>query len=318
MASVDHAALDARRESIWRRLLEIDDELADLERAEQRGIKSLDAVTQEIIGRLKRQRKQYERACYVKAQIVFLAKSPLQDTDEIAFGVDKVGLNEFTEYVRECAKEWTDVIVKGFDDEVKKVLLPKFPMMPPVAAVTKAPSNRVAIHDVLPEKPLFLPSTSELILRFWGANKDTSVLPATVLGLGYFAIVTWTEPIAKIFASVGTVLVFPFLYALGRLVAQKERRRLVREAQDAHEAALLKFVKDEISETLLEHEESLTRWIHTRNTAWKKTLTQFNEEAFLETTKKRFLDKRRDLVIQKKRLEETDRELQQRQMGEAE
>jgi hypothetical protein len=307
-----NAALDALRESNWRRLLNIDDELAEIDDAEVRGIKDIDTAIETILGRLKRQRKQCERDYDNKARGLFLAEVPPKDTDQKEFCVDETALAEFKKHVKDCATIWTTQVIVDFDEEITTALRQILPALPTTPEPTRPPTNRATIHGKPPAQPLHLPTSGELILRFWGANKDTSVLPATLLGLGVFTVVTWKEDLSKMLAGIGTALMFPILYWLGRTVARKERDKLIREARDAHETAVLAFAKAECTEALQEHEEALTRWLHTRAAAWKKALKKRNDDAFFETTKKRFHDKRRELVLEKKRLDEKDRELQLR------
>lgn len=309
---LDQPARDTRRESIWRRLLEIDDELADLEKAERIGMQALDSALQENIARLKRQRKQYERACEAKTRTDLLPKPPSFVSDEMELCVPQEPLNVFKSYVTNCGEEWTKHIVEKFDNHIRRALAVDFATPPNPPAAMQAPTNRVKLHHDPPKKPLYLPGTGELILRFWSANKEISILPTAILGLGSFAIVAYTEKLSQIRTDIGALFIFLVLGVFGWAVATKERRKLVREARDVYETTVLGFVKAEVTETLQEHEESLARWMQSRTEAWKQALVKHHEAAFLEKNKQSLRDKRRDLVIEKKGLEEKERELEGR------
>lgn len=302
--------LDAQRASVWDRLLAIDEEFATLERLEKAGLQALGTRTQVLVDRLKRQRKRGERACAHQTHQVFLQHRPEENGDEREWSVTTDQLEAYQKYLADYAANWTLEVVDGFDAEILDAIQSDLLTLPEVPSATPPPNHDATIHGRAPVKPVMLPSTFEIILKFWGTHKDLSLWPAASMGLVYFAIAApWAEQIQKMLATAAAAItLFPLVW-LGSKVADKERRKLVRDARDAHDAALIAFAKEEVGDALHEHEEALARWIQARAEAWRQTLIAHNDATFYEIHKKHFRDQRRALLLEKKCLEERSREL---------
>lgn len=303
--------LDGRRAEVWEQLLAIDEDLASLERSELAGVRALDARIQVVVDRLKRQRKSFERQLAQMIPTILLNNRPDVTGDELEWSVTEEQLTKYKNELSTCADEWTNEYLAQFDNEIRNALSSAGVTAPDAPTVsTKAPTKREVRWPQAPVKPVTLPSTFEIILKFWGTHKDLSLVPAASIGLVYFAeAAPWTEPISKMLATAGSVIILPLLVWLGYNVAEKERRKLIREARDAHDAAVIAFAKEEVADALQAHEEALARWVHARAEAWRQTLIAHNDAAYYEIHRKHFQDRRRELRLAKKRMEEKDREL---------
>ncbi len=303
--TMDPSPNDKRRESVWRRLLQIDDELAALDKPSQTISKALDDVRNEALERLERQRVLAIRDAEKNAR-----EKLASHLDQHAFRVDSEKFQQWRTDVHSIATDWSTKVIKIFDQDtrntVQQILEQTITLPEP-----KQPKNRVEIDDDVPYENVHLPGNGELILRFWGAHKDTAILPATLIGFGYFAFATpWTDTLSKLLASVGTGLMFPILVWLGYSAAKNERRKLLLEAQKKHEAAIKSFVEQQLGETMKEHQATLARWIHARQTSWQHAALARHDEQFVKANDTSIQDKRRELLIEKKRLQEKDRQLQ--------
>lgn len=309
LSNLENAATKALRESVWRGLMNVDEELEQLDRFEQRGMSAIEAVLKDNIERLQRGRKHFTRACDTDARKNLIPKPSKNPKDELVLQLDETALSDFRAYVTKCGDVWTEHAKKMFENDMKEALHGVFGKVPELTESTPTPKNRMKMENTPPKKNIDVLTKTELILRFWGTHKDMALIPATMLGLVYFVTVPWTEHLSKQFTSAGTALVVPILYLLGRTIADKERRRLTREAYDAYETAVLAFVKEEVTDALLDHEAALTRWLQSRSNQWKQAVAKHNAATYLEANKQPLLDKRRELVLRKKQLEEEERAL---------
>lgn len=303
--TMDASATDKRRESIWRRLLQIDEELVALDEPSQTIFKAFDELRAESLERLDRQRvlaiRHAEKKAREKLASVLL---------ESAFRVDSDKFAQWRSDARSIADDWSSKVTKVFDQDARKLVEQGLGQTIAVSD-PKQPKNRVEIDDDAPYEVVHLPGNGELILRFWGAHKDTSILPATLLGFGYFAFVTpWSEPLSKILASVGTGLMFPILVWLGYSAAKNERRKILLDVQKKHEAAVKSFIEQQLDEAMKEHQATLARWIQIRQSAWRGAALAHLDREFATKNEMHIGDKRRELHIEKRQLEEKDRALQ--------
>lgn len=307
----DAAAIDARREALWKRLAEIDAEIAKAEHTRKTGEAAVESVATEFIERLERQRKHAIRTCERAAREINLCEERKAANGDLLFEVTKTKLDAWKKVVKNCEESW-NVEVRKLDEQVRDAVRGVIGANVIVSPSRPLPDKDIMVDEKPPREALTLPGTGELVLRFWGTHKDTSILPAALIGFGYFAFVTpWSEGMAKILAVAGTGIMLPVLIWLGVAAAEKERRKLVREKREAHERAVAEFVTEDLTETLDEHRDALKRWVSSRAEVWRTAVVAHCEEA-RESECKRMRDKLQDLSFERRRIAEREWQLAER------
>jgi len=300
--------LDKRRKDLARRLLDIEHELETALEEPRAARARADLVRARALETIAAEAKWFH-------DFSARRRAYLRRTREHALlEALRSGFESFQRDVEALGEAWMHDLERPLEDRLRFVAQSSTNPACDAKPSKEKLKNRATIAGKPPNKPpVDLPTGAELVVKFLVAHKEVAIYPVSLVSLFVFSSLASSELALKAVAQLGAAISFLPLVFLGVGVARRERRKLLRDAEDAHDAALRAWALAELDEALDNHASGLARYIDDRHAAWNEAVLSSLQRRFqpeIDAAETNSRDKRAALLLEQSHTLEEKRRME--------